>query len=74
MSAGHSFGTVIVKSIVMTVEELEGFNNSHLLKLAAEKFHKMAELEDKGASSEEIHPYLTDVKYILAVLREKGLA
>jgi len=72
--AGHSFGIVIAKSIIMTVEELEGFSNSHLLKLAAEKFHKMAELEDKGASLEEIHPYLTDVKYILAVLREKGLA
>jgi hypothetical protein len=58
----------------MTVEEMEGFSNSHLLKLAAEKFHKMAELEDEGASAEEISPYLNDVKYILAVLRDKGLA
>ena len=58
----------------MTVEELEGFSNAHLLKLAAEKFHKMSELEDKGAPAEDIHPYLTDVKYILTVLRDKGLA
>ena len=57
----------------MTLEELQSFTNTHLFKLASEKFHKMSELEEKGATVDEIHPYLTDIRYILSTLRERGM-
>jgi hypothetical protein len=57
----------------MTLEELETFNDSHLFKLAAEKFTRMSELHEKGANAEDINPYLIDIKYILYVLQERNV-
>jgi hypothetical protein len=57
----------------MKLEELETFNDSHLFKLAAEKFNRMSELHENGANAEDINPYLVDIKYILYVLQERNV-
>jgi hypothetical protein len=56
----------------MTKAELEAFSNTHLFKLASEKFHKMAELDEGGAPAAEISPYLVDVEYIMVLLEKRG--
>lgn len=56
----------------MTIEELETFSNTHLFKLASEKFNRMAQLEENGAAAEEISPFMTDIKYILDLLGKRG--